>query len=421
MQGLVQSLASIYSDRLEQDTRTPTYTFSVPGIDGGSIGILTSGGPLAFWVQMATILPMQSIVRVFLACIVYKFIIQRRGTLMAYLVGYGFVLPFVILLPFYVIPLLGIRNVCLMIAISSTPIFVTFNCLEAMYGTSPPIVERDLWTYCIYYSSPIPFLISDKTQQVIKASKEEITSKAKACFLNIVLTSLLLSVLIPFAYEPFSSPRQIGQPLDSFLDIFHTGHLLNNYILACLTFLCLDGGTLAVAVTIGLLTGFSTVTVMHAPMTESLSPSEFWGKRWNRMIHAVLKRAVYLPLRKYAVSKTAASIITFVVSGLLHEYILAIIYLKGNMSPEEQRRNYGMHMAFFAYNGIVVLIERALKGNKYIEELLKPLPKPAITALVILTVIPVSHWFTDEYVMSGFYTDYSLGFPKIVYIPNEST
>lgn len=78
-------------------------------------------------------------------------------------------------------------------------------------------------------------------------------------------------------------------------------------------------------------------------------------------------------------------------------------------------------MAFFAYNGIVVLIERALKGNKYIEELLKPLPKPAITALVILTVIPVSHWFTDEYVMSGFYTDYSLGFPKIVYIPNEST
>jgi hypothetical protein len=55
MQGLVQSLASIYSDRLEQDTRTPTYTFSVPGIDGGSIGILTSGGPLAFWVQMATV------------------------------------------------------------------------------------------------------------------------------------------------------------------------------------------------------------------------------------------------------------------------------------------------------------------------------------------------------------------------------
>ena len=79
-----------------------------------------------------------------------------------------------------------------------------------------------------------------------------------------------------------------------------------------------------------------------------------------------------------------------------------------------------MHMAFFAYNGLVVMIEYALKGNKLLTELQKNLPKQAITALVLLTVIPVSHWFTDEYVMSGFYTDYSLGFPKIVYLPQET-
>jgi hypothetical protein len=99
---------------------------------------------------------------------------------------------------------------------------------------------------------------------------------------------------------------------------------------------------------------------------------------------------------------------------------LAIIFLKGNVSPDEQRRNYGMHMAFFAYNGLVVMIEHAFKGNKFLTELPKALPKRAITALVLLTVIPVSHWFTDEYVMSGFYTDYSLGFPKIVYISHET-
>jgi hypothetical protein len=137
------------------------------------------------------------------------------------------------LLPFYVIPLLGIKNVCMMIAISSTPIFVTFNCLEAMYDTSPPMVERDLWTYCIYYSSPVPFLICGKTQQLVQASTSEIMSKAKACFVNIVLTSLLLSVLIPFGYAPFPSPRKIGEPLASPFDLFDTGHLLNNYIVAC--------------------------------------------------------------------------------------------------------------------------------------------------------------------------------------------
>jgi len=197
-----------------------------------------------------------------------------------------------------------------------------------------------------------------------------------------------------------------------------------------------------------MMTGFSTVAVMHSPLSESTSPSDFWSRRWNRMIHAVLKvsnrisgpyllpnrfsysymcyriqRGVYLPLRKYF-SKTTASVGTFVASGLLHEYVLAIIFLKGNVSPEEQRRNYGMHMAFFVYNGIVIFIEYALKGNKFVArclaEIQKVLPKQAITAFVLLTVIPVSHWFTDEYVMSGFYTDYSLGFPRIVYIPKET-
>jgi hypothetical protein len=55
MEGLFENVVSIYSDKLEQDTRTPTYTFSIPGHDDASFGILTSGGPLAFWVQMATV------------------------------------------------------------------------------------------------------------------------------------------------------------------------------------------------------------------------------------------------------------------------------------------------------------------------------------------------------------------------------
>lgn len=202
-----------------------------------------------------------------------------------------------------------------MIAISSTPIFVTFNCLEAMYGTSPPSVEKDLMSYCIYYSSPIPFLFEEKTKELVKASKSEIITKSKAILVNVFLTMLLLSVLIPLDYEPFPSSRTMGQPLCAF---FETYHLLNNYILACefswlsrdwrrhcvrtksnhaifsfaligLTYLCLDGGTLGVAVTISMMTGFSTVAVMHSPLSESTSPSDFWGRRWNRMIHAVLK------------------------------------------------------------------------------------------------------------------------------------
>jgi hypothetical protein len=231
MFSLVAGVASLFTNKLDKDTSTPFYTFSVPGIDG-SFGIL--GSPLPFWVQLATFLLTQSAVRVLLACIVYKYIIQKRGTTTAFLVGYGFVLPLVVILPFVLIPLLDIRNMVLQISIASTPIFVFFNCLEAMYGTSPPVVEKNVVMYCIYYSSPVPFCIDHKTEELVKATRSEIQKKSRDYMINVVLTSLFFSVLLPVAYSPFPSSREAGgQPVSSIYNLLHWGHLLNNYIVAC--------------------------------------------------------------------------------------------------------------------------------------------------------------------------------------------
>ena len=230
MDSLLGGLASLFTNKLDKDTRTPVYTFSLPGLDA-SFGIL--GGTLGWWIQLATFLLMQSAVRVLLACIIYKYIIQKRGTTTAFLVGYGFILPFVVVMPFYVIPLLDIRNMCLMFSIASTPTFVFFNCLEAMYGTSPPVVEKDLMTYCIYYSSPVPFVIDHKTEKLVKTTRSEILAKAKDYMINVLLTSMFFSVLLPMVYAPFPSPRETGQSVSSIYDLLHLGHLLNNYIVAC--------------------------------------------------------------------------------------------------------------------------------------------------------------------------------------------
>jgi hypothetical protein len=226
------SVASLFTNKLDKDTRTPFYTFSVTGIDG-SFGIL--GTSLPFWVQLATFLLMQSIVRVLLACVVYKCIIERRGTTTAFLVGYGFILPLVVMLPFWLIPLLDIRNMVLQISIASTPIFVFFNCLEAMYGTSPPVVEKNIVMYCIYYSSPIPFCIDHKTEKLVRATRTEIKTKARDYVINVVSTFLFFSILIPMAYAPFPCPREAaaGQPISSIYNLLHWGHLLNNFIIAC--------------------------------------------------------------------------------------------------------------------------------------------------------------------------------------------
>jgi hypothetical protein len=38
-----------------------------------------------------------------------------------------------------------------------------------------------------------------------------------------------------------------------------------------------------------LVTGKRADTVMENPILESTSPSEFWGKRWNKVVHGILK------------------------------------------------------------------------------------------------------------------------------------
>jgi hypothetical protein len=73
---------------------------------------------------------MQSIVCITIAAVIYLFIIQKRGTGTAFLMGYGFVIPFVVLMPYYLIRALDLRNMCLMISVATTPILVVFRCME---------------------------------------------------------------------------------------------------------------------------------------------------------------------------------------------------------------------------------------------------------------------------------------------------
>jgi hypothetical protein len=58
---------------------------------------------------------------------------------------------------------------------------------------------------------------------------------------------------------------------------------------------------------------------MRNPMFLSKSPSDFWSRRWNLLIHRVLKGGVYKPIRKHFKSAALASIAAFMASGAFHE------------------------------------------------------------------------------------------------------
>lgn len=70
-----------------------------------------------------------------------------------------------------------------------------------------------------------------------------------------------------------------------------------------------------------LLVGYKTKQVMYNPILTATTPSDFWGRKWNTVVHGVLKGGVFKPTFRYF-GRTVAVFSTFLASGLLHEWIL---------------------------------------------------------------------------------------------------
>jgi hypothetical protein len=107
---------------------------------------------------------------------------------------------------------------------------------------------------------------------------------------------------------------------------------------------------------------------------------------------------------------------TFLASGLLHEYTLFMAEIATHKPGHTYRPKYGFQTLFFLWNFVVVLLDGMLRDKKVVQKWTAKLPKPVITALVLLTVLPISHWFTDEWLLGGFFTGVALAFPRIVWV-----
>jgi hypothetical protein len=161
-----------------------------------------------------------------------------------------------------------------------------------------------------------------------------------------------------------------------------------------------------------------------SPLTKSTSPSDFWGHRWDKPVESALKRGCFRPLRQAGFSRNIAALFTFVLSGFIHEYVLYFMSLRRHSSSlnsydYSQSPTRGRQFLFFVFNGLLLVVERMLEKldnsfvlKRWLNSLVK-LPNPLKTVLVLLLVLPVSNWFTDEYIKSSFFADASFGFPLL--------
>ncbi|CAB9499504.1 Probable long-chain-alcohol O-fatty-acyltransferase [Seminavis robusta] len=409
-------LRSVFTPDIEHDVREPVFRFTVS--QSAAVGLIPPH-PTVMCALLPLTLVIISTVNAVVAVATYTIVIRRRGSIESRLGGYGAILPVVAILPFCLVDWLQTHNLVIFVGIGGNCAVLFFRCLMAIHGTLPPYADVDFKSFVLFFISPVQFKFDPQTGQVLKSSTADFLQVLLRTCQTIAIVSVLLPLLIQHSFQLFPRRPDLN---NNFFDLFHWSHLLNNYAVASMTGHGLAAASQLVGTTIQGLTGMAVIELCDSPLTKSTSLSDFWGRRWNLLVHIVLKGGVYKPLRKNGYRVGVAAVATFVVSGLLHEYLLYLFSMKARILGDENSApaiRYGIQSAFFAWNGFVMLVENAVSKHPLIVWMSNNLPRPLITAFVIGTVLPVGHWFTDEYVKIGFFEDLSLGMPMLVWIPSE--
>ncbi len=98
--------------------------------------------------------------------------------------------------------------------------------------------------------------------------------------------------------------------------------------------------------------GLNATPVMQNPLRSS-SLAEFWGRRWNTAFHALASRFTFRPLRS-TVGRTSATLLVFLVSGVIHELVISIPAQGG----------YGLPTGYFLLQGLGLAGERSRLGRR---------------------------------------------------------
>jgi len=166
--------------------------------------------------------------------------------------------------------------------------------------------------------------------------------------------------------------------------------------------------------------GFQCQQVVDSPMFQLTSPSDFWGRRWNHLVHTGLKNGIYKPVRSCTSSRSIATVTTFLVSGLIHEYVWCVLFYQNVHQDHVYVPTFGKSMLFFGWNGLLLVLEYAV-GEKSWKNLVSSFPKPIVTLLVVLMALPVGHLFTGDMIVGGYFQTLQLALPMLVVSSKDSS
>jgi len=92
--------------------------------------------------------------------------------------------------------------------------------------------------------------------------------------------------------------------------------------------------------------GVPVTPLMRAPLL-SRTVGEFWAERWNTAFNRLATRLLFRPFR-HAFGLPTATMLVFLVSGLVHDLVISI----------PARGGYGLPTLYFLLQGTAILFER---------------------------------------------------------------
>jgi len=296
------------------------------------------------------------------------------------------------------------------------PFFMT---IEAMYGYTPKGVDNNFKHYALYNACilDIEYEHNSKTdkKEPVKATFHDNLSIMKGFATHVLYMGVFMSIFSPILYEPYETEANGNEAGYDFAHLVDINLIRNNFVGALYFQITLSTFTIALGVIASVLYGVKTSGAMKNPVLESTSVSDFWGKRWNLIVHGALKRGVFKPVYKFTSTKHWAVLATFLASGIMHEYLLCVVLAS---SPADASREviyvaYGKNTAFFLWNAGIIILEFLVGGASIFQWMKGTLPKPLISFFIVCTGLPVAHWFIHPYSKTGFFDDIIIGFPII--------
>jgi len=283
---------------------------------------------------------------------------------------------------------------------ASTYAFVALRMFGASVGATPKGADVDLATWITFATGAVDIRF-DKEGKPVRPERGALMTRFGIVALRMSALSLVSSIAQPFGGYPLTKNWQsitgttagpIGRYLSETCD-----HALVHVMMLWLflSLLCDIGSILLIA------QGFTPIEAFDNPIGASRSPREFWGKRWNFQVTTSFKRCVFTPLKKLDVPNALAALLTFISSGLFHEYQFILSFPNYTL---------GRISVFFVLQAFMssadALLDKSL-GAAYPFSAKSPLPAPLKTALALALFSPSTPLFSSIWIEEGMFDAFS--------------